>query len=732
MDKRKIRKRGISKKRLPIVLFGIILLFACLSVRLFYLMYIKGDEYAAMSEAQWTSTLFIDGKRGRILDSNYNELAVSGEVYRVDLDLTSIRSYIESYNKKNDNKLSMETIAEDIGNILNMSSEKVMAKLESKLENGVYATSASLIRQIDKDKADKIRELGITGLIVSEDTLRYYINDSLLSHVIGITDSDGNGLTGIEYLYNDILQGTPGVRIAEVDSYNSELPYTTAEYTEPIDGKDLVLTIDENIQYICEKAAKNALEKNKANAVTITVMNPNNGEVLAMANKPDYNLNNPREGAETYDELQKIWRNRAVSDAFEPGSVFKVITAVAALEEGLVSDNTTFTCSGRNKINGTTINCWKPEGHGTQSFSDIIKNSCNSGFIQLGQMIGKETLYEYISLLGFGKYTGIDLPGEGTGVIKDVENMTDIDLATISFGQTNSTTTMQYMAAFNAIANGGTWITPHLLKEVIHTDKNNTLIVDNVYSEGVKKKILSEESTAVLRSYMERVVTEGSGTAARIEGYHIAGKTGTAQKVIDGKYAQGKYVSTFVGMTPVDNPELTIMVTIDEPSAGPYYAGEVAAPVANEVLNNIFNYLSLKSGEEGGGIVENIMKEVVIPEVRGMGREEALDILKKEGLNVTFKGEGNVVSAISPVPGSTVKKGTEIVNTLGTSVNNKDVVVPNLSGYSKQAAKELIDKIGLKAEFLGEGMVIKQSISVNEYVESGTTIKLTLDYIVGD
>ena len=231
---------------------------------------------------------------------------------------------------------------------------------------------------------------------------------------------------------------------------------------------------------------------------------------------------------------------------------------------------------------------------------------------------------------------------------------------------------------------------------------------------------------------MERVVTEGSGTAARIEGYHIAGKTGTAQKVIDGKYAQGKYVSTFVGMTPVDNPELTIMVTIDEPSAGPYYAGEVAAPVANEVLNNIFNYLSLKSGEEGGGIVENIMKEVVIPEVRGMGREEALDILKKEGLNVTFKGEGNVVSAISPVPGSTVKKGTEIVNTLGTSVNNKDVVVPNLSGYSKQAAKELIDKIGLKAEFLGEGMVIKQSISVNEYVESGTTIKLTLDYIVGD
>lgn len=732
MNKRKGRKRGISKKRLPIILLGITVLFTILSVRLFYLMLIKGSEYAAMSEEQWTSTLFIDGKRGKILDTNYNELAVSGEVYRVDLDLTSIRNYIDSYNEKNESKLSMDALADDLGEILDMNSEKVMAKLESKLENGVYATSASLIRQIDKDKADRIKELGITGIIVSEDTLRYYINDSLLSHVIGITDSDGNGLTGIEYLYNDILQGTPGVRITEVDSYSSELPYTTAEYTDPIDGKDIVLTIDENIQYICEKAAEAALKKNKANAVTITVMNPNNGEVLAMVNKPDYNLNNPRDGAETNEELQKIWRNRAVSDAFEPGSIFKVITAVAALEEGIISDNTTFTCSGKNKINGTTINCWKPQGHGTQSFSDIIKNSCNSGFIKLGQMIGKETLYEYIKLLGFGEYTGIDLPGEGTGVVMDLENITDIDLATISFGQTNSTTTVQYMAAFNAIANGGTWITPHLLKEAVHTDENNILIVDKVYSEGVKKKILSEESTALLRSYLERVVTEGSGTGARIEGYHIAGKTGTAQKVIGGKYAEGKYVSTFVGMTPVDNPELTIMVTIDEPSAGPYYAGEVAAPVANEVLNKIFNYLSLKSGEEGDGLTENILKEVVIPEIRGMGREEAEDILKKEGLLGIFKGEGNIVAAISPVPGNSVKKGTEIVITLGSSVDNKDVVVPNLSGYSKQAAMELIDKLGLKAEFSGEGMVIKQSISANEYVKGGTTIKLTLDYIVED
>ncbi len=732
MKKRHRKVKVIPKKRLSIILVGITVLFTILSIRLFYLMLIKGSEYAAMSEEQWTSTLFIDGKRGRILDRNYNEIAVSGEVYRVDLDLISIRNYIDSYNEENENKISMESLADDLGEILDMSSDKVLAKLESKLENGGFATSASLIRQIDKDKADKIKELDITGLIVSDDTLRYYINDSLLSHVIGITDSDGIGLTGVEYLYNDILQGTPGVRITEVDSYSAELPYTTAEYTDPINGKDVVLTVDENIQYICEKAAQTALEENKANAVTITVMNPNNGEILALVNKPDYNLNNPRDGAATYEELQKIWRNRAVSDAFEPGSVFKVITAVAALEEGLVSDNTTFTCSGRNKVNGTVINCWKAGGHGTQSFSDIIKNSCNSGFIQLGQMIGKEILYEYIKLLGFGEYTGMDLPGEGTGVIMDLENISDIDLATISFGQTNSTTTMQYMAAFNAIANGGKWITPHILKEVVHTDENNTLIVDNVYSEGVKKKVLSEESTALLRTYLERVVTEGSGTAVRIEGYHIAGKTGTAQKVIDGRYAAGKYVSTFVGMTPVEKPELTIMVTIDEPSAGPYYAGEVAAPVANEVLNKIFNYLSLKPGEEGDSLTENILKEVVIPEVRGMSIEEVEDILKKEGLLGSFKGEGNIVADIKPVPGNSVKKGTEIVITLGSSVDNKDVVIPNLSGYSKQAAMELINKLGLKAEFSGEGMVINQSISANEYVKGGTTIKLTLDYIVED
>ena len=595
MKKKHHESKGVSWKRMLTVFIAAALVLIFLSMRLAYIMLIKGSEYEAMAVEQWTNTVIIEGKRGRILDSNYNELAISGNVYRVDLDLNSIRNYIESYNSKNAEKISLEVIASQLGEVLEKETSAVLSKLESRLESGAYANSATLIRQIEKDKADAVSSLGINGVVVSSDTLRYYLNDNLLSHVIGVTDSDGEGLTGVDYIYNDILKGTPGVRMVEIDSYSRDLPYTVSKYTEPIDGKDVVLTIDENIQYIAEKAAERALENNKAKAVTIAIMNPNNGEVLAMVNKPDYNVNNPRAGAETYDELQEIWRNRAVSDTFEPGSIFKVITAISALEEGIIRDDTSFTCTGSYKVGETTINCWDRDGHGVQSFSDIIKNSCNPGFIQLGQMLGKERLQKYITLFGFGKSTGIDLPGEATGIIKSLDTITDTDLATIAFGQTNTVTTIQFMAAFNTIANGGTWITPHLLKEVVTTDDKGDLIVDSVYDKGEEKKIIREDTSELLRSYLQRVVKEGSGSKAYIEGHEIAGKTGTAQKVINGVYAEGKYISSFVGMTPANDPELTIMVTVDEPSGDSYYASQVSAPVAKEVLVELFDYLSLKS-----------------------------------------------------------------------------------------------------------------------------------------
>ncbi|WP_426349533.1 stage V sporulation protein D [Alloiococcus sp. CFN-8] len=727
-------KEAIRKNYILVMLGLAILLFSVLGGRLVYLMIVKGNEYGAMASEQWTNRLIINGKRGRILDTNYNELAISGDVYRIDLDLSAIDAFIIN-NNLNDKKekIDKNIIANQLAEALQIDPSQILEKLNLKDENGAAATYAVLQRKVEKDKADAVKELKISGVVISNDTVRYYPNNSFLSHVMGVTGNDGEGLTGLEYLYNNILEGTPGARLVEMGMNKQSLPYTTVQYTKPINGKDLVLTIDENIQYYAEKAAEKAFEENKAKAVTIIVMNPNNGEILALVNKPDYDANNPRNGANSYDELQQRWRNRAVSDTFEPGSIFKVITAITAMEQGVVNDSSTFTCSGSTVIDGQTIRCWKTEGHGSQSFSDIIKNSCNMGFIQLANLIGKEKLQEYITLFGFGKETGIDLPGEATGIIKPLEDMADSDLATISFGHTNTLNTIQYMAALNSIANGGTWITPHILKEIVHTDDNETLIVDSVFDNIRKEQIIKESNASVLRSHLERVVTEGSSSTTYIEGYRIAGKTGTAQKVINGHYGDGKYISSFAGMAPSDNPQITLMVTIDEPSNGEYYASQVAAPYAKMVFNDIFNYISISPEGSLESIAKNIQKEVVIPDLRGIPAEDAIEAFRKEGLNYEAEGSGNYIMDISPKPGYSVKEGTEINIYLGDGSDyNKDVVVPDLRGYSKQSALELLNKLNLQGNFSGEGMVSEQSINPNEFVKRGTSIDIILKYVIGD
>lgn len=735
MTSNKLKKDTVvTRKRMLIALAGITLLFAMLTIRLSYLMIVKGPKYKAMAKEQWTSSVKIDGKRGRILDTNYKELAVSGNVYRVDLDLNSIKSYIKSYNENNpQNPISNEVLAAKIGEALEMDSYEVLKKLESKLPSGADMQSAILARRVEKDKVDKLQLLDIYGVLISADTKRYYPNNYFLSHVLGVTNSDGRGLTGIEYVYNSILEGTAGVRLVEIDRDSRNLPYTIAEYTDPTDGKDLVLTIDEQVQYFAEQAAEQALKDNQAYAVTVMVMNPKNGEILAMVNKPDYDPNNPREGAGSYEELQKVWRNRAVSDTFEPGSIFKIVTAVAAIEEGLVNSNHTFNCGGSIVVGGRTIKCWRTTGHGSQSFSDIIKNSCNPGFVTLGQMLGKEKLQEYIKLFGFGKSTGIDLPGEASGIIKPLKAMTDTDLATIAFGQTNTVNTIQFMAAVNAVANNGVWVKPHILKEVIHTSAAGETIVDSVFSDYQERTLVSEESAKLLRTHLERVVTEGSAKNTYIDGYHIAGKTGTAQKVVDGRYASGKYISSFVGMAPVNDPQITLVVTIDEPSSGQYYAGQVAAPVAKQLFNNIFNYYGIKPTSSKEEAEKSLLKDVVIPDVRGMSQQEASKLLRQEGLAYEVEGTGDFIVDMSPKPGYSVKEGTKISLYLGNDTNyNKDVVIPDLYGYTKEDVVELLDKLNLKAVFSGEGMVVEQSIKPMDFTHRGTTVELILNHEIGD
>ena len=417
LSKKEYRDKVITRKRMMIIFSFLFLAFCVLFSRMFYIMVYQSQKLKTLAVDQWTSEVKIDAKRGRILDRNGHELAVSANVYRVDLDMNALRDTMKEKN------LSQEDVAEKLAGALSMDKAEVSKILGKTLPGGLPLASANLKRRIEKAEADKARELNLGGVLISGDTKRYYPNNNFLAQVLGHTNSDGNGLTGVELTYNKELSGTPGVRIAETDKKSKSLPYTISEYTKPIDGKDVMLTIDENIQYFAEKAANQALSDNKARAVTVVVMDPKTGEVLAMVNKPDYNPNDPWVKGMSYDELQKSWRNRAVSDSFEPGSIFKVITATAALEENAVSENDKFNCSGSFTVGKKIIHCWKTSGHGEQTFVDILKNSCNVGFAAVGKKVGKENLYKYIKKFGFGEKTGIDLPGEAKGIIKKPENI---------------------------------------------------------------------------------------------------------------------------------------------------------------------------------------------------------------------------------------------------------------------------------------------------------------------
>lgn len=730
MKKKKFKDRALIQKRLTLVVWTIVVVFFILILRLSYIMIVKRDEYSSRAEEQWTSEVSIDARRGRILDRNGVELAVSANVYRVDFDLNSVRQYLKN------NSLTNADIAGKIADAVGMEENKVMEKLETKLASGANAGSATLIRRIEKESADKVNNLNIDGVIVSPDTKRYYPKGEFLAHVLGSTNVDGQGLTGVELQYNEYLSGVPGVRISEIERNEENLSYTISNFTEPIDGKDVTLTTDSKIQAIAEKVAEKGLVDNQAKRVSIMVMNPNNGEILAMVNKPDFDPNNAFDGFEDFsgetdgEKLQKMWRNSLVNDTFEPGSIFKVVTMVTALEEGIASESDTFECGGSLQVGSHTIKCWKTSGHGSQILPQILQNSCNVGFMKLGEKIGKETLNEYIKKLGFGKTTGIDLPGEASGIVKKTESITESDLATISFGQTNTVTAIQYMQAFNALANGGSLIQPHILKEVSHYDNTGTKIVDETFEPVISKNVLSAESTATLRDYLERTVNEGGSNKSYIEGYHIGGKTGTAQKVnsVTGGYESGKYISSMAAMAPIDSPEITAFISIDEPSNGAYYAGVVTAPLMKILLTDIFNYMDSEFSEDYNAVA----RDILIPEIRGKSIEEAKKILKNVNLEYNIEGSGESVTNTQPYPGYTVKEGTKITIYTGDAVDNNKVSMPDLTGFSVTSAEDVLDNLGIKYILEGDGFVIDQSIPAGEVITTGSNVRLTLSDDYGD
>lgn len=680
--KKKNKKIKLNEGRVLAFLLAIAILFLALSGRLLYISIFRSKDYKAMAEEQWTNEIQIDARRGRILDRNNRELAVTANVFRVDLDLITLRKYID---KKDTDNIE---IAKLLAEALEMDEEKVLSRIELTYPSGNPANSATLIRRIEKEKADKVKELDINGVIVSEDTKRYYPNGDFLSHTLGTTNADGEGLSGLELYYNEELMGIPGVRVSEVSGNSTSNPYSETSFTPPVDGKDMTLTIDENIQYFVEKVAEDALKKHNADSVSIAVMNPNNGEILGMVNKPGFNPNNPYEGSEAFkgkDEsakLQNMWRNTIVSDAFEPGSIFKIITSIAAIEENIAGKDEVYYCDGSLNVAGKNIKCWKPGGHGVQNFNQTLENSCNVAFMEMGAKLGAEKLNEYIKLFGFGTQSGIDLPGEATGIVKNVEDISAVDLATISFGQTNTMNGIQFMTALNAVANGGDLIQPHIMKELSHKDDNGTKIIDEVFVPKIQENIVDEKSTMRVKEALESTVSNGSSKDAGIEGIKVAGKTGTAEKVDPetGTYGAG-YIASFAGFAPYDNPQVSLIVIIDNPKNGEHFGGIVAAPFAGELFNNIFNYISLNEGQ-----LDAKDESVIIPDLRGDKVTSAEKTLNELGVNCVIEGDGTFVTSVTPIPGYKVKKGDSITLYAGSRFdrNEKEIVVPDFRKLNKE------------------------------------------------
>ncbi|MDO6354412.1 stage V sporulation protein D [Caloramator sp. CAR-1] len=706
----------INKKRAAWLLVIIFLLQLGIVTRYAYIQIIWSPKLQKWAVEQWTHDIKIDAKRGKILDRNGNPLAVSGNVERVDAFMKDI------FDAEKEKKITREEIAEKLSPILGISKETILAKFNKKLSNGQPIGSVTIARRIEKEQGNKIRELKLPGIVVSEDTKRYYPNGNFLAHVLGNTDIDGNGRAGLEYYYNDILKGVPGRFMGETDKFFRELPYRLATYVPPQNGSDIVLTIDEYIQYYTEKALEKGLQEYKAKQISAIVMDPKTGEILAMANKPDYDPNNPVKGS--VEEALKLWKNRTVNDSFEPGSVLKILTAAAAIEEGIVSEKDRFVCNGSIKVANRIIRCWRTRGHGIQNFTNILENSCNVGFVILGQKLGKEKLHKYYSLFNLGKKTGIDYPGEALGQVRDVSKVGPVELATESFGQGISVTPIQFITILGSIANDGKMMQPHLVKRIVKTDDEGNTTVVKEFEPKVLKQTISKETANKLLLMLESVVKNGAANKAYIEGYRIGGKTGTAQKVIDGRYAPGKYISSFAAIAPIDDPKVVIFLSIDEPDPSNYYAGSTAAPLAREILEDVLRYMNVQPNISS----TNIPKEVMIPEVRGKSIELAIKTLKELKLDYETQGNGTIIYDISPKPGIIVKENTKIALYLGTSENkNLRVAVPDFTGKTKKEIIEIAEKIGLKVEFLGDGIAASQDISPNTEVNKGTIVKIILE-----
>lgn len=650
--------KRLSKKRLVMVLVLACLLFLALIFRTGYLQLVKGEWLTTKATDQQTREIPIEPKRGTIYDRNMKELAVSVTKYTVWCKPVEVK------DKEKTSKQVSEIIGKAYEDVYKLVSKKNMALV--KIE-----------RWIDDEKAKQIREAQIPGIWVAEDNQRYYPYGNFAPYVLGHTSADSEGIAGIEMKYNKHLKGTSGKLIVSTDASGREIPRGMEKYYEPTQGKGVVLSIDEVIQHYTEKAVQKAYELNNAKRVSVIAMDIKTGGILSLASKPDYDPNDSRtpiypyyeEELEKYDDKDKLkgyyqmWRNPLVSDTYEPGSTFKLITSSAGLEENVIKDNEKFTCTGSVTVGGRRIKCWRHyRPHGEQSFAQGVQNSCNPVFVEVASRLGVSKMYDYIEAFGFTEKTGIDLPGEAKGILYNEKSVGPVELATMSFGQSISVTPVQLITAISAIANDGKLMQPTVVKA--YTDNKGNIIEE--VKPKVVRQVISEETSKKLMKIAESVVTDGGGKIAYLPGYRLAGKTGTAQKVIDGRYAQGKYICSFMGIAPADDPQIAVLAIVDEPTGVSTFGSTTAGPIIKEIMSDALKYLGVepKYTEEEKKELEKA--KVTVPDVRNLSIEEATKVLEEANLSDNIDADvdidkGTKVKDMFPKPGVKVDEGSTIM-----------------------------------------------------------------------
>lgn len=683
--------KAMIKKRIKIMMSLFALGVMVLVIKLGWIQFVKGDYYSKLAAEQQTRDSVITAKRGSIYDRNMKVLAQSASAERVTINPNQIAKLGNG-----------EKVVDALISVLGVDEQFVRNQLDR-----TSMQSVVIAKQVEKSTTDLLREKNITGIYFEEDAKRYYPYGSLAAQVIGFTGSDNQGLEGLENVLDSQLRGVDGRIVAAKDVANNEMPYKYENYIEAQDGKGVVLTIDETIQRYTEKHLQQAYEENLlGNGGAAIVMDPNTGEILAMAVVPTYDLNQPRVitdqllleqlaeqelTSEEYDKaysaaVTKMWRNKAVVDSYEPGSTFKTIVAAAALEEGVASTSDVFSCSGVRQVANRQIHCWQHAGHGQETFAQGLMNSCNPFVMELGSRLGATNFEKYFKAFGLTEKTGFTIPGESAGTFHS--KMGPVELATSSFGQTFTVTPLQIISAVSAVVNGGNLMKPRIIKAYTDADGKIT----QTFEPEIVRNVISAETSEAMRGMMERVVSEGTGKGGYVEGFRIGGKTGTSEKLPRGSE---KYIASFIGVAPADNPQVVCLLLLDEPNAGATGGGAIAAPAVGRIFEDILPYL----GYEPQYTDENADKiSVTVPDIVGLSTEEALKKLDDLGLKIDPKGNGEKVSSQVPEAGTKLHKGNVVIAYTQAEEKKGTVIVPSVVGMNYKNAKTAIENAKLVME----------------------------------